>query len=275
MKRYAIGVIIQLAKILEEGVDELLEMGLECCQISCWDQSLYTSENAKKVIDAVSDKIWISALWAGWPGPKVWNFTQGPLTLGLVPKAYRDRRIESLKRGSDFASMIGATDVTTHVGFIPENPYTTEYHETVVAVGEIVSYCKKAGQYFNFETGQETPTTLLRTIEDVGKDNIGINLDPANLFLYGKGNPMDAVDIYKDLVRGVHIKDGCYPANGKDLGRETPVGEGLVDFPLLIRKLAGYNYSGAFTIEREISGEQQKVDICKAKKMLEEIIREL
>jgi L-ribulose-5-phosphate 3-epimerase len=275
MKRYAIGVIIQLAKILEEGIDELLEMGLESCQISCWDQSLYTSENAKKVIDTVNDKIWISALWAGWHGPAVWNFTEGPLTLGLVPREYRAERIDALKKGSDFAAMIGVSDVVTHVGFIPENPYTTLYHETVIAIREVASYCKKAGQYFNFETGQETPTTLIRTIEDVDAGNLGINLDPANLILYGKGNPVDAADIYRSLVRGVHIKDGIYPTNGRDLGREMPLGEGLVDFPKLLKKLADHGYKGAFTIEREISGEQQIRDIFKAKDMLEKIISSL
>lgn len=76
--------------------------------------------------------------------------------------------------------------------------------------------------YFNFETGQETPITLLLTIQDIGLDNLGINLDPANLLMYGKGNPQDAVYMYGDYIRGVHIKDELYPTDGRRLGKETP-----------------------------------------------------
>lgn len=76
--------------------------------------------------------------------------------------------------------------------------------------------------YFNFETGQETSITLLLTIQDIGLDNLGINPDPANLLMYGKGNPQDAVYMYGDYIRGVHIKDGLYPTDGRRLGKETP-----------------------------------------------------
>jgi L-ribulose-5-phosphate 3-epimerase len=101
---------------------------------------------------------------------------------------------------------------------------------------------------------------------------LGINLDPANLLLYGKANPVDAVDIYKDLIRGVHVKDGMYPTDGRHLGKETAVGEGLVNFPKLLDRLIAYDYKGALIIEREISGPQQKEDILKAKKILLDIL---
>lgn len=142
-------------------------------------------------------------------------------------------------------------------------------------IRDVAQYCRKLGLYFNFETGQETPITLLRTIEDIGLDNLGINLDPANLLMYGKGNPQDAVDMYGEYIRGVHVKDGMYPTNGRSLGKETPVGEGLVDFPVLIEKLKEHNYKGALIIEREITGPQQKKDILQAKALLEEILAKL
>ncbi|MBM7583391.1 sugar phosphate isomerase/epimerase [Caldicoprobacter guelmensis] len=267
-----IGVIISLEKLLQNGVEELEELGLHSCQINAWNVDILTEENANRLKEIVGDKIKITSVWVGWPGPKVWNFIDGPLTLGLVPKEYRYIRMEALKRGADFASMLGVNDIVTHVGFIPENPSTSEYRETIIAVREVASYCKNLNIYFNFETGQETPITLVRTIEDVGLDNLGINLDPANLLLYGKANPIDAVDIFKDLVRGVHVKDGRYPTNGRQLGQETPVGEGMVNFPLLIEKLIKYNYKGPLIIEREISGPKQKEDILKAKNVLLEIL---
>lgn len=267
-----IGIIIQLKEILDHGIESILDLGLNCCQINNWDAALYTEDNAEKLRNIIKDKIKISSIWAGWSPPAVWNFIDGPITLGIVPPEFRAVRINEIKRGIDFAVMTGVEDVTTHMGFIPENPAERLYRETVTAVREIGSYAKKYGKFFNFETGQETPVTLMRTIADTGLDNLGVNLDPANLLLYGKANPVDAVDIYKDSIRGIHVKDGMYPTDWHHLGREMPVGEGLVNFPALIEKLKKYKYDKAYIIEREISGEQQIIDIKKAKEFLEKII---
>lgn len=271
-----IGVIVSLETILKDGVGQIVDLGLRACQLNGWQKETFTQENAEKVQKMMAkEDIKISSLWVGWPGPKVWDFIDGPLTLGLVPREFRFERMEVLRAGADFAKMLGISDITTHVGFIPENPSTTEYRETVVAIRDVASYCKDLDIYFNFETGQETPITLLRTIEDIGLNNLGINLDPANLLMYGKGNPMDAMDIYGSYIRGVHVKDGLYPTDGRNLGKETPVGEGLVDFSILIEKLKEYDYEGALIIEREISGPEQREDILKAKILLEDILTEL
>ena len=121
-------------------------------------------------------------------------------------------------------------------------------------------------------TGQETPVTLLRVMQDIGFDNVGINLDPANLIMYGKANPVDSLDVFGKYVRGVHGKDGLYPTDGRELGDEVALGEGKVNFPVFLKKLHELGYDGDITIEREITGEQQKKDIQMAKKMLDEII---
>jgi len=268
-----IGVIIPLEELLEHGTKNLEELGLNVCQVNAWHVENLTKENAEKLLEITKGKIKISSLWVGWPGPRVWDFIEGPATLGLVPKEFRYVRMEALKLGAKFAKEIGVKDIVTHVGFIPENPSTTEYLETVTTIKHVALEAQKLGIYFNFETGQETPITLLRTIEDVGLDNLGINLDPANLLMYGKANPVDAVDLYKGLIRSVHVKDGRYPTNGRDLGEETPVGEGLVNFPVLLDRLIKYDYKGPLIIEREISGHEQKKDILKAKKMLEDILK--
>lgn len=268
-----IGIIIPLENVLNNGTEELEELGLSICQLSCWDSKLYTQDNADKLKNILRDKIKIASLWVGWPPPAIWNFIDGPLTLGLVPREFRYLRMDCLKQGGDFASMLGVTDIVTHVGFIPENPATTEYREVVIAIREVAQHCKQKDIYFNFETGQETPITLKRTIEDVGLDNLGINLDPANLLLYGKANPVDAIDIYGTYIRSVHVKDGLYPTNSRELGQEMPVGQGMVNFPKLIKKLRSYGYDGPLIIEREISGPQQKVDVLKAKELLLSILK--
>ena len=108
----------------------------------------------------------------------------------------------------------------------------------------------------------------------VGTGNLGVNLDPANLILYGKGNPIDALDVFGGHVRNVHAKDGMYPTDPMKLGREVKVGEGRVRFPEFVKRLGEVGFTGEFIIEREISGEQQKRDIADTVEYLKKLVDE-
>ena len=270
------GVIIPLRDpgTIESQFENVRALGFENCQINCWNPELFTRETADRV-NAAKEKfgVAISTFWCGWSGPKVWDFIEGPITLGLVPAAYRFERMRELMKGSDFAKMLGVENMATHVGFLPENPASGEYPQVVAALKTVAKKCREHSKFFLFETGQETPVTLRRTIEDVGTDNLGVNLDPANLILYGKANPVDAGGILGQYVRDVHAKDGLSPTDGRHLGKETPLTESRVNFPALIAALKEAGYDGTLTIEREISGEQQIKDIIKAKEILEELIK--
>jgi sugar phosphate isomerase/epimerase len=101
---------------------------------------------------------------------------------------------------------------------------------------------------------------------------MGVNFDVANLILYGKGNPVDSIDVFGPYIEGVHAKDGLYPTDPKQLGREVPIGEGKVNFPALIAGLKRIGYANPLTIEREISGDKQRQDILAAKAYLEKLI---
>lgn len=267
-----VGVLVGLNEEVEKEFKKVADLGMHSCQLCSWDKSVLTPEMAERVVKASKEyDVEVSAFWCGYEGPAIWNFYDGPLTLGLIPAGYRFQRVQHLMLGSDFAKMANINAVITHVGFIPETPNTAEYHDVVNAVRAVAQRCKDNGQYFLFETGQETPVTLRRMIEDVGLDNLGINLDPANLILYGKANPVDALDVFGEYVMNIHAKDGKYPTDGKNLGKETPLGEGKVNFPAFVAKLKEIGYDAFFTIEREISGEQQIEDIKKAKVYLEEL----
>ncbi|HOB91209.1 MAG: sugar phosphate isomerase/epimerase family protein [Bacillota bacterium] len=271
-----IGVFVLMPHVLENGFQAVRDLGVDNCQLGCWDMNLYTDANAEKVRnDMKRSAVDVTTLWAGWPGPAVWDFVDGPRTLGVVPREYRAARLEALKAGARFAATIGVRSITTHVGFIPENMSDPLYTEVVEAVREIGSYCRDMGLEFWFETGQETPITLKRLIKDTGLDNLGINLDPANLLMYGKANPVDALDVFGTFVKGVHAKDGDYPTDPNALGREYPIGHGRVDFRSLILKLAQLGFQGSLTIEREISGPQQYVDIKAGRDYLQAILDEL
>lgn len=183
------------------------------------------------------------------------------MTLGLVPPEYRMKRTEEILMGAAFAAKIGAPRVATHVGFLPENINDPQYFGIIATLRSIANECKKLGLCFLFETGQETPITLLRVIEEIGLDNVGINMDTANLILYGKANSADAITVFGKYVMDTHIKDGFYPTEGKKLGKEVKVGEGMANIPEVAKRLKAVGYKGNYIIEREISGEQQTKDI--------------
>jgi sugar phosphate isomerase/epimerase len=269
MATMQLGVMAPLEQGAAPALERVHELGLPTCQVSCWDPTLYTAANAQ-ALTAASRRfgVQITTLWAGCTGRRVWDFLEGPATIGLVPPATRRQRLAELKAGADFATALGVPSITTHVGFLPEWPGDPEYAPLVGALRELAEHCRRHGLEFWFETGQETPVALLRTIQDVGTGNLGVNLDPANLLLYGKANPLDALDVLGGYVRGVHAKDGDYPTDGRGLGREQPLGRGRVDFPALIAKLRALGYAGALTIEREISGPQQIADIKLAIRLL-------
>jgi len=268
-----VGVLTHLGPDISERFKKMSELGFDNCQVNGWSSEYYTDEMAELVKKSAAEYgITITAYWCGWSGPASWNFTEGPVTLGIVPREYRAARVEELKRGADFALKLGVTDVITHAGFLPECPTDPTYPEVLETIRDLAQYMKDRRQYFLLETGQETPTTLLRFIEAAGTGNIGINLDSANLILYGKANPVDALDVIGKYVRGVHAKDGLYPTNGMNLGNEVKVGEGKVNFPLFVARLAEIGYTGSLTIEREISGEQQIKDIIETKTYLEDLI---
>lgn len=260
---------------VDEGIRKVKKYGLKSCQICCWDMARYTDENVEKIKKTTAETgIEISTVWCGWEFPSTWDFIDGYRTIGLVPREFRKHRVQNLKQGSDFAKKLGVKQIATHMGFLSENCNTDEYEQLVLAIREVAEYAKSNGQYLLFETGQETPITLMRTIECVGTGNLGINLDPANLILYGKGNPCDAVEIFGKYIMDIHAKDGNYPTDFMKLGEEKRLGDGHVNFPLFIRKLKEVGYNGSVTIEREIGGEEQVKDILYAKDYLEALINE-
>ena len=261
---------------MEKSFIKLRAFGFASCQLCSWEPEKWTDENADG-IRALAEKhgIEISSFWCGWEGPKVWDFYEGQRTLGLVPPEYREMRVKNLCDGADFAHRIGLTDVATHMGFIPECPFEPNFEPLCDAIRTVAQHLKTNGQYLLFETGQETPVTMLRCFEQVGMDNLGVNLDTANLILYGKANPVDALDVFGKYVRNLHAKDGFYPVNGHDLGEEVRLGDGKVDFRALFRRLKELGSDSYVTIEREISGEQQDEDIRHAKVYLETVINEV
>jgi sugar phosphate isomerase/epimerase len=269
-KPLRLGLIIGIGKDPEAAIAKVYDLGLPTCQVYVEDFEQGLSTRLLQALD--KHHVEATSVVVGGPGREVWDFYEGPLTIGVVPRDTRAARIARMKQASDFAKACGIPAVQSHAGFIPENPNDPVYTEAVAALREVVEYCRRNRQDFRYETGQETPSTLVRAMQDVGLDNQGVNFDLANLILYGKANPVDAIEILAPYVQGIHAKDGLWPTNPRDLGKEVPIGKGKVDFPRIIVRLKQLNYQGAVTIEREVSGPEQIEDVRAAKVYLEGLI---
>ncbi len=269
-KPLRLGLILGVDHDPDAALARVRDLGVPTCQVSVDE---FDSASAAR-LRASLDKLGLeaTALVVGGPGKEVWDFIQGPQTIGLVPRATRAARVAQIKKASDFAKQAGIPAVQTHCGFIPENPNDPLYKEAIDATRDVASYCRANGQYFRYETGQETPITLIRAMRDVGTDNQGVNFDVANLILYGKANPVDAIELLGPHVQGIHAKDGLWPTDPDKLGEEVPIGKGKVDFPKIVARLKALDYRGAITIERETSGPQQMEDVRASKAFLEGLI---
>jgi L-ribulose-5-phosphate 3-epimerase len=276
-KPMALGLLIKPARDPGATIGRVKELGFSNCFFSL-DEYLgkYTKSLAEE-LHGLLEKYGVTATTAEvvQPGPLKWNFTEGPATIGVVPRATRKARVDALKQTSDFAKLLGIPYVQTHCGFIPEDPANPLYEETVLTIRDLVEHCAGNGQAFLMETGQETPTTMLRVIRDVNNPNLGVGLDTANLILYGKANPVDAVDILGPYIKSMHAKDGRWPTDPSKLGEEVVIGKGLVDFKQVFVKLKKLGYTGAVTIERETSGPQQMEDVRQEKIYLERILSQI
>ena len=263
-----LGAMVLINENIKESFEEVAKLGMRTCQISCTAEFMIDKLEPKDIRKTSEEfGIEISSFFLVFEG-QIYNRIEGVSTVGFIPEEYRTRRLKLAEKFSDMICEIGAKSITSHVGAIPNDEKSPLYLKFVPVMKKFVEYCQRNGQIFCFETGQELPSTLKRMIIDIG-DNVYVNLDPANLILYGMAHPLDAVEILGEYVRGMHAKDALWPNRDESLGIEVPVGKGEVDFPLLISRLKEKGFQGPITIEREISGEQQKKDILEAKKFLE------
>jgi len=277
LKPMELGLLVSPYGNVESTIKRVHDMGFSNCFLSLDGYiNKFTPDAAKEIGNLLKKyEVVATTVEVVGPGPLEWNFMRGPATIGVVPPKTRAARIDALRQVSDFAKQLGMRQVQTHCGFIPEDPADPLYPQTVEAIRKVTEHCHGNDQYFLMETGQETPTTMSRVIRDANLPNLAVGLDTANLILYGKANPVDAVDILGKHVRSVHAKDGKWPTDPSKLGEEVMIGKGLVDFKTVFTKLHKLGYTGAVTIERETSGPQQIEDVKGEKIYLQKILDEV
>lgn len=271
--KITIGVIQYDLSDIDKSFKDLHEQGFGSCEIN-YRKNTLNEAFAEKVKEASKKHDIKVTTLVGVPGSKSeWNFRRGPATIGLVPTEERDEKIKIYHEMIDFCAMADIPAMHSHFGFIPEDPSSEQYKDFIRVMQDLANYAKERNIMIYFETGQETPITLIRAIKDIGTGNVFINCDLANLLMYGKANSLDAVKQFGSLIKEFHAKDGKYPDpnNPYELGAEVPIPTGEVDFPAVIAELKKQGFQGAVTIECELNGSRHDY-VVKTRKYLQELL---
>lgn len=275
MDKWPIGVFASIDAGLGVKLEVVRDLGIPTVHLHAPHRSTRTPERAKafrEQLQAMGVKI--TVVFGGFEGESYADIPTVSRTVGLVPPETRAQRTQELKEISDFAKLLGVDAVGLHVGFVPHDPSDPLHKQVVAVTREVCDHCRGNGQRLHLETGQESADTLLEFIAEVQRDNLFINFDPANMVLYGSGEPIAALCKVGKYVRSVHCKDAKWAARpGKEWGREVPFGQGDVGAEKFLRTLKEFGYTGALTIEREIPEEpaRQKDEIGQAIRLLNEL----
>jgi sugar phosphate isomerase/epimerase len=254
-----------------EKVRAVKEYGVKCGQLGMagdHDLSQAAAEGWRKALEA--EGFSVATVFAAYNGESYADIPTVQQTVGFIPPATRAEREARTLELSDFAAVLGAPSIACHIGFVPHDRNHPDYVAVREMVRRVCDRAAKNGQTFALETGQEPAATLKQFLMDVGRPNLKINFDPANMILYGTGDPVEALEVVKADVVSVHCKDGDWPPKGVPgaLGTEQPLGKGSVGIPRFVAKLKEIGYTGPLTIEREVHGEQQRRDILAAVELL-------
>ena len=258
---------------VRDSVARIKSLGVRCGQLGiAGDVALDTAFAAEWKETLAKEDFTIVTCFAAYTGENYADIPTVQATVGFIPPATREEREARTTVLSDFAAAIGVKSIACHIGFVPEDESHPDYIAVRAMVRRICDHAAKHGQTFALETGQEPAHTLLHFLNDVGRDNLGINFDPANMILYGTGDPIEALGVLAHKVISVHGKDGDWPPKGDKnaLGTERLLGQGSVGMDRFMAKLKEVGYKGTIHVEREIEDlEQRYVDMAMGVKLLE------
>jgi len=277
--KWPIGVFTSIDAGLGVHLEVARDLGVSTAHLHAPRAASRTAECAREFSSRLEDfGIEVTCVFGGFEGESYVDIPTVKATVGLVPLATRDDRLRELFEIADFARLLEVEAVGLHVGFIPHGPDDATYRDIVVATRTVCDHCVQNNQALHLETGQEPADVLLRFLADVERDNLFINFDPANMILYGVGQPLPALEKLGRYVRSVHCKDATWSSEpGVTWGREMPLGEGDVEFAAFLQTLGRIGYRGPLIIEREIpqEPERQKAEIGRAIELLAKLKQQL
>jgi sugar phosphate isomerase/epimerase len=276
MSEWPIGVFASIDAGLGVKLEVAHELGVPTIQLHAPAPSTRTDKHAERFLNRLRELgIELTAVFGGFEGESYADIPTTQRTVGLVPPVTRSARTAEMKQIAEFAHRLRCPVVALHLGFIPHNAAGNADYDAVIRVTrELCDHCQSLGQTLHLETGQETADGLLQFLADVQRSNLFVNFDPANMILYGTGEPIEALRKIGRFVRSVHCKDALWSDRpGQSWGQEVPLGAGQVGMEAYLRTLKEIGYTGPLTIEREIpqEPERQKTEIGGAVQLLERL----
>lgn len=279
MADWPIGVFTSIDAGLGVKLEVASELKIPTIQLHAPHRSSRTPDNAERFLATLDSLgIQLTAVFGGFEGESYADIPTVTNTVGLVPAETRAARLQEMKEISDFARLLGCEVIALHLGFVPHDRTLPLYQEVVEVTRVLCAHAAQNDQAVHLETGQETADALLSFIGDTKQENLFINFDPANMILYGTGEPLEAVRKVGHLVRSVHCKDATWSDQpGVTWGEEVPLGQGQVNIEGYLTALKEIGYRGPLTIEREIpqEPERQKAEINHASSLLIELSKKV
>ncbi|HTL27882.1 MAG TPA: sugar phosphate isomerase/epimerase family protein [Tepidisphaeraceae bacterium] len=239
-------------KTMADLLEQVRKLGLEHIQLGFqWIQAMDEATRSAALAQLKSSNIKLTGGMMSFPGEDYTTIASIRRTGGYVPDStWESRRAQSLD-ALRLAQELGIKTIGTHVGFVPTSD-DPGYSKIVDRVREIAEPFAAQGVDLLLETGQEPASELLQFFNDVRARNVGINFDPANMILYGAGEPIEAIRTLGRHIRHVHVKDAV-PSDqpGVKWGTEVPFGTGEVRPGEFVAALDASRYGGPLVIERE------------------------
>jgi sugar phosphate isomerase/epimerase len=261
LREMEIGVMFWAGRDPGETLRELKSLDVQCGQMGIpGDMPLDGAAAAwKRALE--EQRFTVVTVFAAYSGESYADIPTVERTVGFVPPATRAARESRTLAVSDFAAELGVPGIATHIGFVPQDRLSGDYLAVREVVRHVCDHAASHGQTFALETGQESADALLDFLLVTNRENLGINFDPANMILYGTGDPISALHTLAQHVLTVHCKDGDWPPKNSPgaLGEEKPLGQGSVGMERFIATLKEIRYKGPLTIERESSDPAQRL----------------
>jgi sugar phosphate isomerase/epimerase len=226
-------------------------------------------DGGKEYLEAVKNQGWtVTSGMIAYAGEDYTTLETIKKTGGIVPDEQWEQNCELTIKAMDAARGLDTEYLSMHAGFLDHSDpeYAGKFYDRITCLADAAA---KRDIMLLLETGQESAEELQQFMEELNHPALGINFDPANMILYDKGDPYEAVRTLAPWIKHVHIKDATKTDKPGDWGSEVPWGAGQVGSEAFLDVLGEVGFAGSLAIERE-AGDSRFEDIQKAVKSLTE-----
>ena len=252
-----------VSKVRETGCDAV-QLALDPIRVGAWDER----ETFRGLADAGIRVVSGMMEMAGEDYSTIDSISR---TGGVRPDATWNENLAAARSIAEIAGRCGITLATLHAGFLPHSEADPERLRMLDRLRAIAAVFEESGVRVGLETGQEDAGTLLSVLGEFSDHRVGVNFDPANMLLYGSGDPVGALRTLAPHVVQIHVKDATPSGSPGSWGNEVIVGTGDVDWKAFFSTVGALLPGADLMIERE-AGESRVDDIVAARVLVESML---